>query len=40
MQVKKPAESMYPWDYFKLITTVPGDQAFATKAESKCALWK
>ena len=40
MQVKSPSESKYPWDYYKLIATVPGDQAFATKAESKCALWK
>jgi branched-chain amino acid transport system substrate-binding protein len=40
MQVKSPAESKYPWDYYKLAATVPGDQAFATKAESKCALWK
>jgi branched-chain amino acid transport system substrate-binding protein len=40
MQVKKPAESKYPWDYYKLVATVPGDQAFATKAESKCSLWK
>ena len=40
MQVKTLAESKYPWDYFKLVTTVPGVQAFATKAESKCALWK
>ena len=40
MQVKTPAESKYPWDYYKLAATVPGDQAFATKAESKCALWK
>jgi branched-chain amino acid transport system substrate-binding protein len=40
LQVKKPAESKYPWDYYKLVATVPGDQAFATKAESKCSLWK
>ncbi|MBS0446446.1 MAG: ABC transporter substrate-binding protein [Proteobacteria bacterium] len=40
MQVKTPAESKYPWDYFKLVATVPGEQAWATKAESKCALWK
>ena len=40
MQVKTPVESKYPWDYYKLAATVPGDQAFATKAESKCALWK
>jgi len=40
MQVKTPAESKYPWDYAKLIQTVPGDQVFMSKAESKCALWK
>lgn len=40
MQVKAPAESKYPWDYYKLVATVPGEQAFATKAESRCALWK
>ena len=40
MQVKKPAESKYPWDYYKLLQTIPGDQAFLSKSESKCALWK
>jgi branched-chain amino acid transport system substrate-binding protein len=40
MQVKKPSESKYPWDYYKVIAKVPGEQAFATKAESRCALWK
>jgi branched-chain amino acid transport system substrate-binding protein len=40
MEVKKPSESKYPWDYYKVVQTVPGDQAFTTKAESKCALWK
>mgnify|MGYP001788081197 FL=1 len=40
MQVKTPAESKYPWDYYKLVATVSGDQAFATKAGSKCALWR
>ena len=40
MQVKKPAESKYPWDYYKLVATVPGAQAYLTKAESKCSLWK
>ncbi|WP_038205038.1 ABC transporter substrate-binding protein [Xenophilus azovorans] len=39
-QVKTPAESKYPWDYYKTIRTIPGDQAYTTKAESKCALWK
>ncbi|GGE80747.1 ABC transporter substrate-binding protein [Massilia psychrophila] len=40
MQVKTPAESKYPWDYYKVVATIPGAQAFATKAETKCALWK
>ncbi len=39
-QVKSAAESKEPWDYLKLIATIPGDQAFTTKAETKCALWK
>jgi branched-chain amino acid transport system substrate-binding protein len=39
-QVKAPADSKYPWDYYKLVQTIPGDQAFTTKTESKCALWK
>jgi branched-chain amino acid transport system substrate-binding protein len=40
MQVKTPAESKYPWDYYKLISTIPGNQAYLTKAETKCASWK
>lgn len=40
MQVKKPAESKYPWDYYNLIQTVSGEDAFNTKDESKCPLWK
>lgn len=40
MQVKKPSESKYPWDYYTIAQKIPGDQAFTTKAETKCALWK
>ncbi len=40
LQVKTPAESKEAWDYFKLAQTIPGEQAFARKSESKCALWK
>jgi branched-chain amino acid transport system substrate-binding protein len=40
MQVKKPSESKYPWDYYKVVATIPGAQAYTTKAETKCALWK
>jgi branched-chain amino acid transport system substrate-binding protein len=40
MQVKTPEESKYPWDYVKIVETVPAEQAFTTKAESKCTLWQ
>jgi branched-chain amino acid transport system substrate-binding protein len=40
MQVKSPKESKYPWDYYHVRQTIPGDQAYATKAETKCSLWK
>jgi len=40
MEVKKQADSKYPWDYYKVAQTIPADQAWTTKAESKCALWK
>ena len=39
-EVKKPSESKGPWDFYKLIGTVPGDQAFTPLAESKCAMLK
>ncbi len=39
MQVKSPEESKYPWDYFKLIKVIPGEEAATTKAESRCTLW-
>jgi len=40
MQVKAPAESKAPWDYYKVVATIPGAQAYTTKAETKCAAWK
>jgi branched-chain amino acid transport system substrate-binding protein len=42
VSVKSPAESdpKKPWDYLKVLATLPGEQVFTTKAESKCALWK
>jgi branched-chain amino acid transport system substrate-binding protein len=39
-EVKKPSESRGPWDFYKLIGTVSGDQAFTPLAESKCAMLK
>ena len=40
MQVKSPSESKGEWDYYKQVSVIPGEQAFVTKAETKCALWK
>ncbi|MGU3478970.1 ABC transporter substrate-binding protein [Methylobacterium sp. D48H] len=37
-EVKKPAESKGPWDLYKLISTIPGKEAFASPAESGCSL--
>ncbi|XUM19914.1 ABC transporter substrate-binding protein [Bradyrhizobium oligotrophicum S58] len=38
MQVKKPEESKYPWDYYKLIQTMSGEEAFGKLSESACPL--
>ena len=39
-EVKKPEESKGPWDYYKLIGTIPADQAFRPLSESTCPLVK
>ena len=39
-QVKSPGESKYPWDYYKLVAKIPGDQAFQPLSESRCPLIK
>jgi branched-chain amino acid transport system substrate-binding protein len=39
-EVKSPAESKYPWDYYKLIATIPADEAFRPLSESQCPLVK
>ena len=39
-EVKSAKESTTPWDYYKMIAKVPGEQAFTTVADSKCALLK
>jgi branched-chain amino acid transport system substrate-binding protein len=39
-QVKSPSESKYPWDYYKLVSKIPGDQAFQPLSESRCPLIK
>jgi branched-chain amino acid transport system substrate-binding protein len=40
MQVKAPAESKYPWDYYKLRATIPADRAFRPLGEGGCPLVK
>jgi len=40
VQVKTPAESKGPWDYYKVIRTIPGDEAFRPLSESTCPLVK
>ncbi|HWN30744.1 MAG TPA: ABC transporter substrate-binding protein, partial [Burkholderiales bacterium] len=40
MQVKTPAESQKPWDYYKVKQVIPGDQAYQPLAESRCPLVK
>jgi branched-chain amino acid transport system substrate-binding protein len=37
-EVKKPSESQYPWDYYKLKATIPADQAFLPLSRSVCPL--
>ncbi|MET0905865.1 MAG: ABC transporter substrate-binding protein, partial [Tardiphaga sp.] len=40
VQVKKPEESKYKFDYYKVITTSPGEQAFRPMSEGNCPLVK
>ena len=40
VQVKKPSESKYPWDYYTIKATIPADKAFRPLAESACPLVK
>jgi len=40
VEVKKPAESKAPWDYYKIRATIPADQAFRPLADGGCSLVK
>lgn len=40
MQVKRPSESKYPWDYLHVRATVPGNEAFLPLEKSSCPLTK
>ena len=39
-QVKTPAESKGPWDYYKLIQTIPAAEAFRPLADGNCPMIK
>jgi branched-chain amino acid transport system substrate-binding protein len=39
-EVKQPSESKYPWDYYKLVATIPADEAFLPLEKSVCPLVK
>lgn len=40
VQVKKPEESKAPWDYYKVLATIPAAEAFKPLSESVCPLVK
>ncbi|WP_375776343.1 ABC transporter substrate-binding protein [Bradyrhizobium sp. ma5] len=40
VEVKKPSESKAPWDYYKVLATIPAAEAFKPLAESECPLVK
>jgi branched-chain amino acid transport system substrate-binding protein len=39
-QLKKPAESKGEWDYYDLVATIPGDEAFRPLSQSTCPAVK
>lgn len=39
-EVKTPEESKGPWDYWKIVSTIPGDKAWRPASESDCPLLK
>ena len=39
-EVKKPSESKGPWDYYKQLAVIPGDEAFKLPGPSQCPLVK
>jgi branched-chain amino acid transport system substrate-binding protein len=39
-EVKKPADSKYPWDYYNLVATIPASEAFIPLEKSVCPMLK
>jgi branched-chain amino acid transport system substrate-binding protein len=40
MQVKTPAESKYPWDYYKVVKVMSGEEAYGAQVDPACSLVK
>jgi branched-chain amino acid transport system substrate-binding protein len=40
MQVKTPAESKYPWDYYKVVKVLSGEEADGPLPDAACPLSK
>ena len=40
VEVKKPSESRGPWDYLKVLQTIPADKAFRPASPDECSLVK
>jgi branched-chain amino acid transport system substrate-binding protein len=40
VEVKKPEESKGAWDYYKILTSIPADQAFRPLDQGGCPLVK
>jgi len=38
VEVKKPEESRYDWDYYKILKVIPGEEAFRPTSEGGCPL--
>ncbi|MFO1137313.1 MAG: ABC transporter substrate-binding protein [Rhodoblastus sp.] len=38
LEVKKPEESKYPWDYYKVLAELPGDEVFRPLKDGGCPL--
>jgi branched-chain amino acid transport system substrate-binding protein len=39
-EVKSPAESKKPWDYYKILSVVPAEKAYQPMEKSRCSLVK
>jgi branched-chain amino acid transport system substrate-binding protein len=39
-EVKAPADSKYPWDYYRQLSETPAEQAFRPESEGGCPMVK